>query len=114
MGVENRRTARVEVRLSAELQVDGKTVTGQTRDLSAGGVCVEIDRPLAERSQVRVTLFVVENGVEAEGVRGLELIGTVQWSAESERGHAIGIKFGALTATQSTMLANALKTIGGG
>jgi PilZ domain len=106
------RAPRYNVRLSAEIKVDAKTLTGTTRNLSTGGVCVEIDRPLAEGKLLRLTLFIVEDDVEAEGARGLDLMGTVQWSAEGDRGYAIGIRFGNLTAAQQTALTNALKTVG--
>jgi hypothetical protein len=106
------RAPRYNIRLSAELRIEGKLVTGTTRNLSVGGVCIEIDRPLQEGALVRVTLFAVEDDVETEGAKGLELAATVQWTAESERGFAIGLKFGTLTVAQSTLLNNALKAIG--
>jgi hypothetical protein len=106
------RAPRHEIRLSAELRVEGKTVTGVTRNLSPGGVCLEIDRPIVEGAPVRLMLFVVEDDIEAEGARGLELTGTVQWAAESERGHAIGVKFASLTTAQSNALTGALRAIG--
>jgi hypothetical protein len=106
------RAPRVNVRLSAELRVDAHRVTGTTRNLSTGGVCVEIDRPVAEGKQLQLTLFVVEDDVETEGARGLELTGTVQWMAEGDRNYAVGIKFGALNPAQTTALTNALKAVG--
>jgi hypothetical protein len=62
---------------------------------------------------LRVTLFVVEDDVEAEGARGLELASTVQWVAEGDNGYAVGLKFGTLSAAQSSALANALRAVGG-
>lgn len=106
------RPPRYAIRLSAELKVDGSTVTGTTRNLSIGGVCVEIDRPVVEGKLIRLTLFIVEDDIETEGARGLELTGTVQWMAEGDRNYAVGIKFGNLTAAQQTALNNALKTVG--
>jgi PilZ domain len=106
------RAPRYNVRLSAELKVDAKTVTGTTRNLSTGGVCVEIDRPVAEGKLIRLTLFIVEDDVETEGARGLDLTGTVQWTAEGDRSYAIGIKFGNLTTAQETALTNALRAVG--
>jgi hypothetical protein len=106
------RQTRFVIRLSAELRVDGKLVTGVTRNLSEGGVCVEIDRPIAEAATVRLKLFVVEDDVEAEGAHGLELTGMVQWAAEADRGWAIGLKFDALSPTQAAALNAALKSIG--
>lgn len=106
------RAPRSAVRLSAEIQVDRLRLTGTTRNLSLGGVCVEVDRPLEEGRQVKLTLFVVEEDVETEGARGLELTGSVQWTAEADRGYAVGLKFGVLTPVQQSQLGNAMKAIG--
>ncbi len=106
------RAPRFNIRLSAEIHVDSRRVTGTTRNLSVGGVCVEIDRPIAEGKQIRLTLFVVEDDVETEGARGLDLTGTVQWMAEGDRNYAIGIKFAGLSAAQTTALSNAMKAVG--
>ena len=106
------RAPRYNIRLSAELRIEGRLLAGMTRNLSVGGVCVEIDRPLAEASALNLTLFVVEDDVETEGARGLELTGTVQWMAEGDRNYAVGIKFANLNAAQTTALTNALKAVG--
>jgi len=106
------RAPRFNIRLSAEVKVDAHRMTGTTRNLSTGGVCLEIDRPVAEGKLIRLTLFVVEDDVETEGARGLELTGTVQWMAEGDRSYSIGIKFGNLNAAQTTALNNALKAVG--
>jgi hypothetical protein len=106
------RAPRFDVRLSAELKVESARLTGLTRNLSIGGVCVEIDRPINEGRQLGLTLFIVEDGIEAEGARGLDLVGTVQWVAEGDRGYAIGIRFLDMTAPQKAALTNALRTMG--
>lgn len=106
------RAPRFNIRLSAELKVDALRLTGTTRNLSIGGVCVEIDRPIAEGKKIGMTLFVVEDDVETEGARGLDLTGAVQWMAEGDRNYAVGIKFDNLTPAQTTALTNALKAVG--
>jgi hypothetical protein len=106
------RAPRYPIRLSAEVKVDAHRVTGTTRNLSVGGVCVELDRPVAEGKLLQLTLFIVEDDVESEGVRGLDLTGTVQWLAEGSPKYAVGIKFGNLTTAQSAALANAIKAVG--
>src|SRR4051812_9962027 len=106
------RAPRTEIRLSAELKTDGLRLTGTTRNLSPGGVCVEIDRPLAEGKAIAVTLFVVEDGIESESARGLDLTGTVQWMAEGDRGYALGIKFSNVSPQQQAALGHALKALG--
>ena len=112
MSQNQRANPRFDIRLSAELRLEGRVITGMTKNLSLGGLCVEIDRPLPENSLVRLTLFVVEEDVETEGARGLDLTGTVQWMAEGDRNYAVGIKFGNLNAQQTTALNNALKAVG--
>src|SRR5262249_54878949 len=106
------RAPRYNIRLSAEVRVDALRLTGTTRNLSISGVCVEVDRPVAEGKPLRMTLFVVEDDVETEGARGLELNGTVQWMAEGDRNYAIGIKFADLSPAQTSALVNAIKTVG--
>jgi hypothetical protein len=106
------RAPRFNIRLSAELKIDTKVVAGTTRNLSTSGVCVEIDRMVSEGKQLGVRLFIVEDEIETEGARGLDLVGTVQWTAEADRGYAVGIKFANLTAQQSQQLQNALRAVG--
>ncbi len=108
-----RRSAqRFNFRIGAEVRVQGKQLTGTTRNLSVGGLCVEIDRPVPEGTLVQMTLFLVEDDVESASGRGLDLTGTVQWQAEGDRGYALGIKFGTLTAQQTNALKQALARVG--
>jgi hypothetical protein len=106
------REPRRDVRLSAEVKLETARLTGTTRNLSLGGVCIEIDRPVTEGKELQLTLFIVEDGIETEGARGLELVGTVQWTAEADRGYAVGIKFANLSARQQSSLTNALRAMG--
>jgi hypothetical protein len=112
MGPEHRKDPRKTLRISAEVRAAGQTMTGTTRNLSAGGVCVEIDRPLKEGTLLHVVLFIVEEDVELAGGANLELAGTVQWSAEAERGHALGIKFANVSAQHQAAIERALKHAG--
>jgi hypothetical protein len=106
------RAPRYPVRLSAEMKIEGRVLTCTTKNLSSGGVCLEIDRPLNEGKLIRLTLFLVEDDIETEDARGLDLTGTVQWVAEAEAGHNVGIKFGSLTPAQAASLQQALRVIG--
>jgi hypothetical protein len=106
------RAQRFNVRLSAEVKLDNKTLAGTTRNLSISGVCVELDRMVPEGKQLAVRLFIVEDEIETEGARGLDLTGTVQWTAEADRGYAVGIKFGSLSPQQAQQLQNALRAVG--
>jgi hypothetical protein len=106
------RAARFNIRLSAELKLDNRILAGTTRNLSTTGVCVELDRMVPEGKQLAMRLFIVEDEIETEGARGLDLTGTVQWTAESDRGYAVGIKFENLSPQQAHQLQNALRAIG--
>ncbi len=108
------RAPRFNIRLSAELKIDNKVVAGTTRNLSTSGVCVEIDRMIAEGKQLGLRLFIVEDEIDSEGARGLDLVGTVQWASEAERGYALGIKFVNVTPAQAQQLQNALRAVGDG
>jgi hypothetical protein len=107
------RPKRYPVRLSAEMRFGNQIVAGMTRNLSVGGVCVEIDRPVADGAKLQLTLFVVEEDVETEGARGLQVAATVQWAAEAERGWALGLKFDPLSPQQAAALIHALKAVSG-
>ena len=111
MSTEHRRAPRYPVRLSAELRMQSGVVTGMTRNLSSGGVCLKIDRPLGEGAAVQLKLFIVEDDVEAEGARGLELSGTVQWTAEADDGYTVGLQFQNLSPQQKTAIENAIRNV---
>ncbi len=113
MSVEHRRQARVELRVSAEIVVGTRTVTGVTRNLSTGGVCLDLDTQVAEGDTLRLRLFPVEDDIEAEGARGLEVAGRVQWAAEADRGFTVGVQFKDLTPAQMSALVATVKRLGG-
>ncbi len=106
------RPPRLPIRLSAEIRASGELITGVTRNLSIGGVCLETHRPLEEGAALALTLFLVEDEIEVEGGRGLDLRVRVQWTADAERGYAAGVKFIDLTPAQQAALAKALQVIG--
>jgi hypothetical protein len=106
------RAPRWSVRLAAELRVGSLTAAGTTRDVSVGGVCVELARQFPEGTAVQVVLFVVEDDIESADQRTLVLEASVQWSAEAETGYAHGLKFAETDAAKLTALANALRALG--
>lgn len=106
------RAPRYDIRLGAELDIEGRVVTGTTRNLSTGGVCIELATALVEGALYAVRLFLVEDDIESAGSRPLDLSGTVQWCAEADRGFAVGFRFTSLTAAQIAALDQALKAVG--
>jgi c-di-GMP-binding flagellar brake protein YcgR len=113
MSAEHRRQTRVELRVSAEIKVGTRTLTGVTRNLSTGGVCLELDTGLAEGDSIALRLFPVEDDIEAEGARGLEIAGRVQWVAEADRGYTVGVQFKDLSPAQMNGLVATVKRLGG-
>ena len=87
------RAPRFALALAAELRTPSFRTAGTTRNVSVGGVCVEIDRELKDGEQLDLSLYVVEDDIEAEGKTTLDLRATVQWCAEADRGYAVGLKF---------------------
>ena len=109
---EHRVHQRFDVRLSAEVTTGNRTFTGTTRNLSAGGCCVESAFPLAEDAEVRIDLFVVFDGIEDERMPPLTARGTVQWAAEMDAGsHAAGIQFVGMTEAQTKWLQSFLTKV---
>ncbi|MEO6951895.1 MAG: PilZ domain-containing protein [Polyangia bacterium] len=87
------RAPRFVIALSAEVKTPTFQTAGTTRNVSTGGVCVEIDRDIPEGQVVEIVLFLVEDDIEAEGKRALSLTGAVQWSGEGDRGYQVGLRF---------------------
>jgi hypothetical protein len=99
------------MRLSAEVITPQFSVVGVTRDVSTGGVCVELDRLIADGELVDLKLFLVEDDIEAVDARALIIPARVQWSAEGDRSYAHGLRFESATPDKIAMLENALKVI---
>jgi hypothetical protein len=105
------RAPRYPLRLAAEVSAAGNRATGMTRNISTGGLCVEVDRPFDEGSTLEVTLVVIEDDVEAEGARTLGFQATVQWQAEGDKGYTHGLKFVSPDPVKLKQLENALKVV---
>lgn len=106
-----RRAPRYDIRISAELRTGERTLLGTTRNLSTGGVLLEVERELAEGADLAIRLFVVEDDIESAGGSGLDLSGTVQWCAEADRGFHVGVQFVRMTDVQTRALSRALAAV---
>ncbi len=96
-----RQFERVHVRMSAEIHLAAGTLTGTTRDLSEGGVGIELGRSLPEGEEVTLGLFLVVDDVEEERVPPLWVKGRVAWTGELDDGrHMAGIRFEVITEPQ--------------
>jgi hypothetical protein len=111
--LEKRAHARYQIRLSAEVITESRRFTCTTRDVSAGGCCIEGAYQLPEGSEVDLALFLVVDGIEEEAMPPLKVRASVQWTAEQEEAgtgarRLAGLRFAALTPAQAQWLTGVL------
>ena len=100
---QQRQHQRTQIQMSAEVHLGGLTVTATTRDLSEGGVGIQLGRALPEGAEVTLGLFLVVDGVEEERVPPLWVKGRVVWAGELDEGRfAAGIRFEVITDAQKS------------
>ena len=61
---EKREHRRYRAAVTAEIEIDGDVVTGETRDMSVGGASAIVDNVVADGQQVALTLILTQDGVE--------------------------------------------------
>jgi hypothetical protein len=105
------RAPRYAISLSAEVRTADFRTAGMTRNVSIGGICVDIDRELKEGDALEVALFLVEDDVESEGKTTLDLKASVQWAAEADRGYTLGLRFVDPPDAKLAMLEKVLKLL---
>jgi c-di-GMP-binding flagellar brake protein YcgR len=105
--MDNRRQhRRYQAAVAAEIELDGNTLEGETRDISVGGVSVLVDEPLDEGADIAVTLILTEDGIAAAH-DDAELAATarVMWTAPTEHGACLaGLRFVQLGAHETGRL----------
>ena len=112
MTSENRRFTRFPVELAAEISLGPRTLSAATQNLSEGGVGLVVDEPLVDGAEVRLSLFLTQDGIEDPDQEPLETGAVVAWSAPSDQGvHLIGLRFGALSPSQQGQLQRFLAAI---
>jgi c-di-GMP-binding flagellar brake protein YcgR len=105
MDDNRRKYARFDVALAAEVEVSGDTVTGETRDLSEGGVAVILGGPLQEGGAVHLALILTQDGIEDANEEPFETRATVVWAAPTEDGRAMmGLRFSQVAASEALRL----------
>ena len=114
MTTNARAHTRHDVRLSADAKHEGHSFTATTRNLSAGGVCLESSYPFTENAPIRLDLFMVIEGIEDERMPPLTVEGSVQWTADDdeEHTHVAGVQFTAITDAQARWLEQFLAKTG--
>ena len=108
-GQQQRQFTRLALRMSAEVHTENGIFTAVTRDLSEGGVGIELAQLLREAELVTLGLFLVVDDVEEERVPPLWVKGRVVWASELDSGGATaGVRFEVITAQQAKWLRHLL------
>ncbi|MBN1652714.1 MAG: PilZ domain-containing protein [Deltaproteobacteria bacterium] len=94
MQPNRRQYTRYQVAVAAEIEIEGETKIGETRDVSLGGASVSIDCQLEEERVVELALILTEDGIEDPDEEPFETRAKVIWSAPCDDGRfVIGIRF---------------------
>ena len=102
---QRRAHVRYEVKLAAEITLGDDVFTATTRDISEGGVGLDLDRALPEGQEIGLSLFLVVDEVEDERTQPLVVRGFVAWCAEREQGEwTAGVRFADIAAEQKEWL----------
>ena len=104
--MQRRQHPRFKISLGAEIRSTQRTFTAATKDVSAGGACVEGPHPFGDGDELVLSLYVVVDGIEESSMPPLQVKATVQWSAENDEAedtwkYIAGLKFVDITPEQS-------------
>jgi c-di-GMP-binding flagellar brake protein YcgR len=109
MSTEHRRHPRYSVEVAAEVTLGARTFAAATQNISEGGVALLLDQALEEGAEIRLALFLTQDGIEDPDEAPFEARAFVAWTAPSDDGtHVAGVRFGAVSAAQRKQLARFL------
>ena len=107
---QRRQHTRIDVRLGAEIQAGGDAFTAITRNVSVGGAAFESERCVREGDVLKLSLYLVYDGIEDERMPPLQVGARVQWTAETDDGsHSAGVRFENISQAQTDWLSRVLK-----
>jgi c-di-GMP-binding flagellar brake protein YcgR len=102
---DNRKYPRFPVALAAEVQIRGETVVASTQNVSAGGVGLVVDREVKEGSELSLTLFLTQDGIEDGDEHPFEAKAIVAWTAVQDAGTWVtGVRFEKVSPGQKQQL----------
>ncbi|MEM9073998.1 MAG: PilZ domain-containing protein [Myxococcota bacterium] len=105
MSTDLRKHPRVSVEVAGEVELGGEMVGVSTQNLSRGGVALVLDRAIAEGTEISLTLFLTQDGIEDPDEEPFESKAVVRWVAESDQQLTIaGVQFSAPTEAQLAAL----------
>ena len=113
MPVNQRKHPRYPVEVAAEIEIGANVLVAATQNMSNGGVALVIDRALEEGTQVGLTLFLTQDGIEDPDEEPFVSKATIVWTAEREKGSFVcGANFAGLSAGQTKQLSRFLEKLG--
>lgn len=105
MSADNRKHRRYAVELAAEVEIRGEMLVAATNNVSVGGVGLVVDREVPEGSELAVTLFLTQDGIEDPDENPFEAKAVVAWSAVQDAGTWIaGVRFEKVSPAQAAQL----------
>lgn len=113
---DDRRThQRIKISVSAEVTVGDEVVTARVKNLSIGGIGLDLDRPLAQKTSVKLNLFLVEEGVEDATEGSLDIQAEVIWVSQvKDKRWEAGLRFAPQRADQTTRLGHFIRRVSQG
>jgi c-di-GMP-binding flagellar brake protein YcgR len=113
--IEQRQHTRTDVRLSAEIQVPNGMFTATTKNVSVGGAALECEKALKDGATIKLSLFIVVDGIEDARHPPLITNAKVMWTGEGDDGsHTAGVRFEGMTPAQAQWLEKFLSQTGAG
>ena len=111
--MKNRREhVRYVASVTAEIELRGETVEGETRDISTGGASALLPRALPEDSTVDLTMILTQDGIEDPDQEPFTVRANVMWVAPTDDGRAmVGLRFTGLDAAQNVKLTGFLAAL---
>ena len=112
--MDNRREhTRFGLALAAEVEVDGDLISGETRDVSEGGIAVILADALKEGSSIELSLILTEDGIEDANEEPFQTEAKVIWAAPTEDGQVMmGLRFVEVAPVEAQRLKRFLAALG--
>ena len=111
--IEQRKSARFNVEVAAEVYTPEGVLSASTRNLSATGVCVDVKRELKEGTTIGISLFLTSDGIEDPDFEPLNIKAGVIWCAEKDdSNYSAGACFKDLTEANKSTLSEFLSALG--
>ena len=104
--MKNRRAhVRYEASVTAEIELRGETLVGESRDISEGGASVVFAANVPDGSKIALTLILTQDGIEDPDHEPFTAEASVMWSAPQDDGRAMmGLRFANVSAAQKKQL----------